>query len=104
MFGGALFWFLMGMVFVLVVAGARQWTTDLGIGMSWWKWLLAALWYGLLNLTVAAPLTLVGEFEAHAGGRLFAAMAVITFILGVGLWRLLRAGQEAPSGEDAPKK
>ncbi len=100
MFGGAGLWFFLGMVFILVAAGARHWANDLGLRMTWWKWLLAAAWYALLNLTVAAPMTLVGENEAGAGGRLLAAMAVLTVILGVGLWRVLAAGAEAEAEAD----
>ena len=56
-------WFSMGILTVLVATSARAWAHDLGLRMSWWKWLLAALWYGWALLTVAVPMTFVGERE-----------------------------------------
>ncbi len=90
-----LLWLLLGMLLGLVAAGARVWARDLGLVMTWWKWLLAALWYGGLLLTVAAPMTLAGEQEAGAGLRLLLVMGVILIILGAGLWRLLTTGRRA---------
>jgi len=93
MFSSPFFWFLMGVVFVLVAAGARAWATSLGLRMTWWKWLLSAAWYGLLMLTVSMPMTLVGENESSAGMRVLAAMGLVTVILGVGLVRVLVRGR-----------
>ena len=95
MFSGALFWFIMGMLFILVAVGAKTWADALRLKMTWWKWLLALLWYVQLNLTVAAPMTFIGENEAAAGGKLFLFMIVATIIFGVVLWRLLVLGREA---------
>lgn len=95
MLGGAFAWFLMGALAVLVVAGARAWAEDLRLRMTWWKWTITAIWYALLNLTVAVPMTFVGEGETGAAVRLFLFLAVITIILGVGLARLLLAGRKA---------
>ncbi|MCP4896045.1 MAG: hypothetical protein GY906_03640 [bacterium] len=95
MLSGALIWFLLGMLAVVVIVGARLWAQDLGLRMSWWKWVLAAAWYGLLNLSVAVPMTFVGEGEGGAAARLFLLFAVITIILGVGLLRLLFAGRRS---------
>jgi hypothetical protein len=92
--GGAFTWFLLGGLAVVVVVGARLWAEDLGLGLPWWKWALAATWYGFLNLSIAVPMTLAGEGEVGAAGRLFLLFAVITVILGVGLWRLLWAGRK----------
>lgn len=98
MFSGGFFWFLMGLLFVLVAAGVKAWTDSLGIKMSWWKWLLALLWYGLLNFAVALPMTFVGENETGAALKAFLFLIVITVILGVGLWRLLLSGRRAGAG------
>ena len=89
MFSGGLFWMIMGALSVLVAVGAVYWAKDLGLKMTWWKWVLALVWYLVLMLTVAAPLTLVGENEPGAGLRLLPFLVVLTIVLGVGLWRLL---------------
>ncbi len=94
MFSGGIFWFGMGAVFVLVALGARAWAHDLRLRMSWWKWLLAFGWYGLLNFSAALGFTFIGEDEAGAGLRMLALLGVITTILGVGLARLLWSGRE----------
>ena len=94
MFSGALFWFLMGMLTILVAAGAVVWAKDLGLKMTWWKWLLAVLWYAFLNFSVALPMTFLGENEAGAAMRTFLPLIVISLILGVGLWRILVSGQQ----------
>lgn len=93
MFSGGIFWFIMGMLFILVAAGAKTWAEALRLKMSWWKWSCALLWYGLLAFTVAGPMTFLGENEAAAGGRLFLFSLVLTIITGVALWRILASGR-----------
>lgn len=93
MFSGAVFWFLMGMLFILVAKGARVWAEDLKLRMTWWKWALCVCWYGLLVFTVSMSLTFVGENEAGAGLRALLFMGVITTILAAGLVRVLLAGR-----------
>lgn len=97
MFSGGVFWFGMGVVFVVVVLGARAWAEDLRLSMSWWKWLLALAWYALLNFSVALGFTFLGEEETGAGLKLLAFFGVITVILGVGLGRLLWSGRKNPA-------
>ena len=94
MFSGDLFWFVMGMLMILVAVGAVTWAKELGLKMTWWKWLLAALWYGLFNVSLAAPMTVLGENEPNAALRIFIPMIVVSIVLGVGLWRLLAADRQ----------
>jgi hypothetical protein len=94
MLGSELMWFVLGMLFVLVAVGAVAWARDLGLKMVWWKWVLALGWYGLMNFTVAVPMTMWGENEPGAALRLFLLLAVVTVILGVGLWRVLWSGRK----------
>ncbi len=94
MFSGGFFWFVMGMVMVLVAVSAVLWAKDLGLKMNWWKWLIAAIWYGLLAVSVAAPMTILGENEPNAAFRIFIPMIVVTIILGVVVWRVLAIGRE----------
>jgi hypothetical protein len=94
MFSSNLFWLIMGMLSVLVGVGAVTWAKDLGLKMNWWKWLLTFLWYVLVNLSVAVPMTFVGENEPGAAVRTFLPLLVIIIITGVGLWRVLAAGRQ----------
>jgi hypothetical protein len=84
-----LFWIVMGLIYALMIASAPGWASDLGLQMTWWKWLLAALWYGLLSLGIAASFTLMGEKEPRAGQYALGLTLAIMIILGVGLWSLL---------------
>ena len=86
-----LFWIVMGLIYALMVAGAKVWAQDLGLNMTWWKWLLSALWYGFLSLTFAGGFTLLGEKEPRAGYRFLGVFLTIMIILGVGLWILLQS-------------
>jgi hypothetical protein len=92
-----LFVFVVGAVTGLVVAGAIAWAKDLGLKMTWWKWLLAALWYLLLNFFVFLDFTMIGEGETNAGLKLLFFQGVLVIILFVGLVRLLWAGREKKS-------
>jgi hypothetical protein len=100
-FTSALFWFGMGILFVLVVAGAKVWFDDLGLKMNWWKWLLTILWFGLLNFSVAVPFTFAGENEPGAALRVLPFLIVPTLILGVGLWRVLIIDREPKVAKEA---
>jgi len=89
--------FVVGAVTGMVVAGAIAWAKDLGLRMTWWKWLLAALWYILLNFFVFLDFTMIGEGESGAGLKLLFFQGVLMIILFVGLVRLLWAGREKQS-------
>lgn len=83
------FWILMGMLFVVVGLGFKALADDQGWSLTWWKWLLAIVTYGIFTLSLFAYGTLVGENEASAGLKLLLTGLFITVVLGVGLWRLL---------------
>ncbi len=85
----ALFWIFMGLLYALMIAAAPIWAEDLGLQMSWWKWLLAAGWYVVLSIGVAAGTTLIGEKEPRAGYYILALSFGIMFILVVILLNLL---------------
>lgn len=93
-FTSSTFFFIMGILTVFVAMGANAWFTEKGFIMNWWKWLLTATWYLLLNVTIAAPFTLFAEREAKAAWATLGIFGVITIILGVGLWRILTPGTE----------
>jgi hypothetical protein len=88
-FDSNIFWFIMGMLFILVAAGFRAYARDRGWILSWWKWVLAAMWYGIFMLSFYAWGTLTGENEGNAGLKIFILGMFICFVSGVGLWRLI---------------
>lgn len=89
MFSGGFFWMIMGALYVLFGIGAPIWAKDLGLHMTKGKWSLSIVWYLLLLLTVAAPLTALAENERVAAFRMMMVMVVITVISGAGLVRYL---------------
>lgn len=92
--GTVVFAFISGALSGLVVMGAIVWAKSLGLMMTWWKWLLAVLWYLLLNFFVFLDFTMMGEGEAAAGLKMLLFQAIVMIILGVGLARLLWAGRK----------
>ncbi len=88
-FDGKFFWLLMGIVFVLVAAGFRAFAQDRGWAITWWKGLLAALWYVMFCSSFYAWGTLIGEYESSAGFKIFLLGLFVSAVLGVALWRLL---------------
>jgi hypothetical protein len=90
-FSSGFFWFLMGIVAVLVGAGFKAFAEDKGWKLTWWKWLLSIIWYAIFSLSFLSWGTLIGENEAGAGWKTGLFGLFISLILGVGLWRLLAA-------------
>jgi len=102
MLNGGLFWFAMGILFVLVAWAFKAFADDRGWRLSWWKVLLALLWYAILSLSFYAWGTLVGEGEASAGFKLFLIGLFVSVVLGVGLVRLMAhkpRSSESPSAQ-----
>jgi hypothetical protein len=79
----------MGLIYALMIAGAPVWAEDLGMRMSWWKWVLCALWYVLLSFTFAGSSTLLGEKEPQAWYKFLVFHLSITIIAGVLLYCIL---------------
>ena len=98
-FDSGLFWFVEGILFVVVILAVRAWAQDRGLPMPIWKWVLFLLWVALAGFTIAFVGTSYGEGEPVAavkGGLLF---GLITVISGVGVWRLLLAKSNPGGGE-----
>ena len=89
MFTSGFFWMLMGMLFILIANAFKAFAEDQGWELTWWKWVLCILWYGLFSLSFYSYGTLAGENEGSAGVKLMLLILFICVILGVGLWRLL---------------
>lgn len=88
-FESGFFWFLMGIVFVLVAAGFKAFADDRDWVITWWKALLGVIWYGIFSTSFLAWGTLIGEDLPGAGFNIFLVGMLISVILGVGLWRLM---------------
>lgn len=89
-----IFTFFVGLLSGLVITGAIVWARDLRLRMTWWKWVLAAVWFILLDFFVLLAFTMIGEGETGAGMKMLFVFGIIMFILGVGLARLLWSGRE----------
>ena len=85
-----IFWIIMGLLFALIIAGAPIWAQDLGLQMTWWKWILSGLWYVLLSFTFAGSFTLLGEREPGAWYKFMGFHLIIVVVSGVVLWFLLK--------------
>jgi len=97
-FEGNIFWFLMGILFLLIAGGFKVFAEDRGWKMTWWKWLLSAVWYLLFfSMSFYAWGTLIGEGFSGAGFKLFLLGFFVSVVSGVGLWRLCAANSLAPA-------
>ena len=104
-FDGPLFWMLMGMIAVVIGGALWSFADRRGWVLTWWKWLLAALWYAVFGLSFYASGTLVGENEPGAGRRVLLLGLFLSLVLGVGLVRVLahrsQPGDGGPPAEEA---
>ena len=100
-FDGPLFWMLMGMIAVLIGGALWSFADRHGWAMTWWKWVLAVLWYAVFCLSFYASGTLVGEFESRAALRVLLLGLFFSLVLGVGLVRVL-AHRSRPIAEGSP--
>lgn len=91
---GPLFWIMLGLLYAFIFYSARFWFEDLKIKMNRLKWVLAILFFILLNATIGGAFTLIGEDERHAGIYFLGIGMVTCFILGVGLWRYLKSDSD----------
>jgi len=96
-FDGPLFWMLMGMIAILVGGALWSFADRRAWVLTWWKWLLVALWYAVFCLGFFASGTLVGENEPKAGLRVLVLGLFFSLVLGVGLVRVLAHRAKAPA-------
>ncbi len=100
-FGSDVFWLVMGAGLVLVAAAFKAFAEDLGWHFTWWKGLLALVWYGLFSISFYTYGTLAGENEGSAGFKIMLLILFICLILGVGLWRLMAWSPKAKPETEA---
>jgi hypothetical protein len=84
-----LFWFLMGMLSILVGVGFKYFAEDRGWKLNWWKWLLCISWWAILSVSIYASGTLTGENEAGAGMWVLLSGIFVNLVFGVIIWRIL---------------
>lgn len=89
MFLHGLFWFIMGILSILVVVGAKTWADNSKLKMTWWKWTIAALWYIGFLFSIAVSATFMGESEIAAGLKMIIFSVVLSIIGGVIIWRVI---------------
>lgn len=89
-----LFWFLMGMLSILVGVGFKYFADDRGWTLNWWKWLLCILWWIIFSLSFYAAGTLTGENESGAGMWVLVTGAFVCVVYGVIIWRVLSHGSK----------
>lgn len=82
------FWTIMGLLYALMIAGMPYWFQDFGIQMTWWKWILALLWYVLFSFTLAGTFTLLGEKEPRAWYKFLGFHMILVVISGIILFWL----------------
>ena len=85
-----IFWTIMGLLYALIIAGSPLWAQDLGLQMTWWKWILSGLWYVLLSFTFAGSFTLLGEREPEAWYKFMGFHLIIVIISGAVLFYLIK--------------
>ena len=79
---GPLFWMLMGVIAVAIGGALWSFADRRGWVMTWWKWLLVVVWYGVFAVSFYAAGTLVGEFEPRAGLRVLLLGLFFCIVLG----------------------
>jgi hypothetical protein len=91
-FNGSFFWFLMGIVSVLVVAGFRAYAKDRGWTITIGNAILGFACYGAFLLSFYAWGTLVGENEGSAAIKILLFGLAVAVVLAVVLLRRLSLG------------
>jgi hypothetical protein len=86
-FNSSIFWFLMGTIFVSVVAAFRAFAGDRGWVISRWKAALGIFVYIIFTMSFYAWGTLIGENEGIAGFKILLLGLLICLVLGTGLWK-----------------
>jgi len=87
----SVFWILIGLIYALIITGAPIWAQDLGLQLSWWKWVFSGLWYVLLSFTFAGAFTLFAEREPGAWYKFLGFHLIIAIVSGMVLCYMIKA-------------
>ena len=92
-------WIAFGAISVVIAMGLMEWFKDLGVPMTWWKWVVLIAWYVAALAALAAPFTFMGEGETGAGGRLIVINIPVLAITGAVVVRVLLLGRNKEAQE-----
>ena len=99
-FNSGFFWFVEGILFVVMILALKSFMGSRGVPMPVWKWALFATWVLFAGFTIAFVGTSLGEGEPTAAARGGLLFGLISVIGGAGVWRAFLAGRD--SGERTP--
>ena len=88
-FTSGMFWFIEGILFIVLLIALRAWLKEKSAPMTWWKWILLVVWIFLAGFTAAFFGTNIGEGEYTAAFRGGGASAIIVLIYALVLLRVL---------------
>ena len=88
-FTSGIFWFIEGVLFVVLITALRAWLKEKGAPMTWWKWFLLIAWILLAGFTAAFIGTNIGEGEYTAALRGGGASAIVVLVYALILMRVL---------------
>lgn len=100
-FTNGLFWFLEGVLAIVIAIGFKTWMEDRGVPMPFWKWPIVIAWFLATGVVIAFVGTSLGENEPQAakvGGLIFGTIVVI---MGVVAWRVIQIGRPSRSERKA---
>ena len=99
-FTSGTFWFIEGVLFVVLIIALRAWLKEKGARMTAWKWLLVVVWILLAGFTAAFIGTNIGEGEYTAALRGGGVSAIIVLVYALVLLRVLGiSGGRKPAKE-----
>jgi hypothetical protein len=99
-FTSGTFWFIEGVLFVVLIIALRAWLKEKGTRMTEWKWLLVVVWIFLAGFTAAFIGTNIGEGEYTAALRGGGVSAIIVLVYALVLLRVLGiSGSRKPAKE-----
>jgi len=88
-FTSGTFWFIEGILFIVLLIALRAWLKEKSASMTWWKWILLVVWIFLAGFTAAFIGTNIGEGEYTAALRGGGASAIIVLVYALVLMRVL---------------
>ncbi len=88
-FTSGLFWFIEGILFIVLLIALRSWLKTKGAAMKWWKWLLLVIWIFFAGFTAAFIGTNIGEGEYTAALRGGGVSAILVLVYALVLLRVL---------------
>ena len=91
MYGWSIFWFVMGLISLIMIIGFKNIAREKGVNMNWWKWLLSTVWWMGFLFAIAVPATFAGEGEPYAGAMMILFSVVPAILGGFIVWRIITA-------------